>query len=47
MGIDKRQEAYIKLLEQADKQGYITFDNIMDCADDFRSEERRVGKECL
>lgn len=35
MGIDKRQEAYIKLLEQADKQGYITFDNIMDCADDF------------
>ena len=33
MGRDVRQEALKKLLERADLQGYITFDNIMDCAD--------------
>ena len=33
MGRDARQEALINLLEQAERQGYITFDNIMDCAD--------------
>lgn len=33
MGRDKRQEALAYLLEQAEKQGYVTFDNIMDCAD--------------
>lgn len=33
MGRDNRQEALAYLLEQAEKQGYVTFDNIMDCAD--------------
>ncbi|MCR5323390.1 MAG: sigma-70 family RNA polymerase sigma factor [Lachnospiraceae bacterium] len=33
MGRDARQEALKNLLEQAERQGYITFDNIMDCAD--------------
>lgn len=33
MGKDNRQEALAYLLEQAEKQGYVTFDNIMDCAD--------------
>ncbi|MCI8658903.1 MAG: sigma-70 family RNA polymerase sigma factor [Lachnospiraceae bacterium] len=33
MGVDKRQEAFASLLEQAEKQGYVTFDYIMDCAD--------------
>lgn len=33
MGRDLREEALIYLLNQADKQGYITVDNIMDCAD--------------
>lgn len=33
MGVDKRQEAFISLSEQAEKQGYVTFDYIMDCAD--------------
>lgn len=33
MGRDNRQEALTYLLEQAEKQGYVTFDNIMDCAD--------------
>ena len=30
---DNRQEAFAYLLEQAEKQGYVTFGNIMDCAD--------------
>ena len=30
---DKRQEALTYLLKQAEEQGYVTFDNIMDCAD--------------
>ena len=33
MGRDNRQEALAYLLERAEKQGYVTFDNIMDCAD--------------
>lgn len=33
MGRDNRQEALAYLLRQAEKQGYVTFDNIMDCAD--------------
>ena len=33
MGRDLRQEALTSLLEKADKQGYVTFDDIMDCAD--------------
>lgn len=33
MGKDLRQEALTYLLEKADKQGYVTFDDIMDCAD--------------
>lgn len=33
MGRDKRQEALTYLLKQAEEQGYVTFDNIMDCAD--------------
>ena len=33
MGRDLRQEALTYLLEKADKQGYVTFDDIMDCAD--------------
>lgn len=33
MGRDNRQEALAYLLGQAEKQGYVTFDNIMDCAD--------------
>ena len=35
MGRDNRQEALTYLLEQAEKQGYITFDDIMDCADTY------------
>lgn len=34
MGKDNRQEAYNFLIELASKQGYVTFDEIMDCADD-------------
>lgn len=34
MGIDSRQAAYQQLIELAEKQGYVTFDNIMDCADE-------------
>ena len=30
---DKRQGALTYLLKQAEEQGYVTFDNIMDCAD--------------
>ena len=26
---------YEKLIELAEKQGYVTFDNIMDCADEY------------
>lgn len=33
MGRDFRQEALTYLLEKADKQGYVTFDEIMNCAD--------------
>lgn len=33
MGRDLRQEALTYLLEKADKHGYVTFDDIMDCAD--------------
>lgn len=33
MGRDNRQEALTYLLKQAEDQGYVTFDNIMDCAD--------------
>lgn len=33
MGRGLRQEALTYLLDKADKQGYVTFDNIMDCAD--------------
>lgn len=33
MGRDLRQEALAYLLEKADKYGYVTFDDIMDCAD--------------
>ena len=34
MGRDLRQEALEYLLEKAEKQGYVTFDDIMDCADE-------------
>lgn len=34
MGRDLRQEAFEYLLKKAEKQGYITFDDIMDCADE-------------
>lgn len=34
MGGDLRQEALEYLLEKAEKQGYVTFDDIMDCADE-------------
>ena len=33
MGRDKRQEAFTCLLEKVEKQGYVIFDDIMDCAD--------------
>lgn len=33
MGRDNRQKALAYLIEQAEKQGYVTFENIMDCAD--------------
>ena len=33
MGRDNRQEALTYLLDQAEKQGYVTFDDIMDCAE--------------
>ena len=32
---DNRQEAYNYLISLAHKQGYVTFDQIMDCADDY------------
>ncbi len=31
---DLRQEALVSLLDKAEKQGYVTFDNIMDCANE-------------
>lgn len=34
MGMDKRQIAYEQLIVLAERQGYVTFDNIMDCADE-------------
>jgi len=33
MGRDNRQEAYEYLIDLANRQGYVTFDEIMDCAD--------------
>lgn len=35
VGAEPRQEAYMILLELAEHQGYVTFDNIMDCSDRF------------
>lgn len=35
MGNDARQEALQLLLDKAESQGYITFDDILDCADSF------------
>ena len=35
MGSDKRWEAQSYLLQLADTKGYVTFNNIMDCADTF------------
>lgn len=35
MGMDNRQIAYENLIALADRQGYVTFDNIMDCADEY------------
>lgn len=34
MGKDNRQKAFNYLIDLANKQGYVTFDEIMDCADD-------------
>lgn len=33
MGRDNKQVALVYLIKQADNQGYVTFDNIIDCAD--------------
>ena len=35
MGIEQRKSEYEELLELANKQGYVTFDDIMDAADRF------------
>lgn len=35
MGKDIRQEAFSYLIDLANKQGYVTFDDIMDCADSY------------
>lgn len=35
MGTDSRQSAYEHLIVLANKQGYVTFDDIMDCADKY------------
>ena len=35
MEANGRQDAYQSLISLAEKQGYVTFDNIMDCADDY------------
>ena len=34
MGMESRQAAYQQLIELAEKKGCVTFDNIMDCADE-------------
>lgn len=34
MGRDNRHEAYEYLIDLANKQGYVTFNEIVDCADD-------------
>lgn len=34
LGSDKRQDAFEYLVDLAGKQGYVTFDDIMDCADE-------------
>lgn len=34
MGSNKRQDAYERLVDLATKQGYVTFDDIMNCADE-------------
>ena len=35
MGRDNRQEALLNLIQLSEELGYVTFDNIMDCADSF------------
>lgn len=35
MEANSRQDAYQSLVALAEKQGYVTFDNIMDCADNY------------
>lgn len=35
MGMDRRQIVYEQIIALAEKQGYVTFDNIMDCADEY------------
>lgn len=35
MGREKRQEAYTYLIDLASTKGYVTFDDILDCSDDF------------
>lgn len=35
MGRDNRQEALLNLIQISEELGYVTFDNIMDCADSF------------
>ena len=35
MGSEKKHIALAEMLELANKQGYVTFDNIMDCADNY------------
>lgn len=34
-GMDNRQAAFNELVKLADSQGYVTFDEIMDCADEY------------
>lgn len=33
--MDNRQAAFNELIQLADSQGYVTFDDIMDCADEY------------
>ena len=33
--MENRQTAYEKLIALAERQGYVTFENIMDCADEY------------
>lgn len=35
MGMENRQTAYENLIVLAERQGYVTFENIMDCADEY------------